>query len=62
MRTVKSFLNIKALKHVTVETLHTNMNLKIGILLFGVLLFDMYTFTQDIQVLFPPLEIRGMPL
>ena len=31
MRKIKSFLNIKAWRHVPVETLHTNMNLKMSI-------------------------------
>ena len=31
MRKIKSFLNIKAWRHVPGETLHTHMNLKIGI-------------------------------
>ena len=31
MRQIKSFLNMKSCKHVTVETRHTNMNLKMSI-------------------------------
>ena len=35
MRKIKTFLNIKALRHVTVEVQNTNINLKMNIIQYG---------------------------